>query len=54
LRQRKGLAVYDGPAFDYADYKQQQFDLLADKMREHIDMDKIYRLMTEHQQMGAQ
>ncbi|CAI1699857.1 Cobyric acid synthase [Serratia fonticola] len=54
LRQRKGLPVYDGPAFDYADYKQQQFDLLADKMREHIDMDKIYRLMTEHQQTGAQ
>jgi adenosylcobyric acid synthase len=54
LRQRKGLPVYDGPAFDYADYKQQQFDLLADKMREHIDMDKIYRLMTEHQQTVAQ
>ncbi|PWC13632.1 cobyric acid synthase CobQ [Brenneria roseae subsp. americana] len=45
LRQRKGLAAFDGEAFDYARHKQQQFDILAAAMREHIDIGAVYRFM---------
>ncbi|MGL5698436.1 MAG: cobyric acid synthase, partial [Kluyvera sp.] len=49
LRERKGLAALDG-GFDYARYKTQQFDVLADAMRQHIDIDKIYTIMREHKE----
>lgn len=49
LRLRKGLPIYAGPAFSYADHKQRQFDILADALREHIDMTRLYRIMSEHQ-----
>ncbi|WP_409306207.1 cobyric acid synthase [Pectobacterium sp. B1J-3] len=45
LRQRKGLPVFEGEVLDYVHYKQQQFDVLADAMREHIDIGAIYRFM---------
>lgn len=40
LRERKGLAPLDS-TFHYAQYKSQQFDLLADAMRQHIDIEKF-------------
>ena len=49
LRERKGLAPLD-PAFQYAQYKSQQFDLLADAMRQHIDIEKIYTIMQQHRE----
>lgn len=39
LRQRKGLAALDSD-FEYAQYKSRQFDLLADAMRQYIDIEK--------------
>ncbi len=53
LRQRKGLAIYDGPAVDYAAHKQRQFDILADTMREHIDIERLYHMMNEYQEEVA-
>lgn len=50
LRLRKGLSAWEGEVFDYQKYKNQQFDILADAMREHIDMAKIYQIMREHQE----
>ncbi|MET5961416.1 cobyric acid synthase [Citrobacter amalonaticus] len=49
LRVRKGLAPLD-PTFQYAQYKSQQFDLLADAMRQHIDIEKIYTIMQQHRE----
>ena len=49
LRERKGLAPLDS-TFHYAQYKSQQFDLLADAMRQHIDIEKIYTIMQNHQE----
>jgi adenosylcobyric acid synthase len=49
LRIRKGLPELD-IAVDYAQYKSQQFDLLADGMRKHIDIDRIYQIMQQHQE----
>ena len=50
LRLRKGLSAWEGEVFDYQKHKNQQFDILADAMREHIDMEKIYQIMREHQE----
>ncbi|MBJ3590979.1 cobyric acid synthase [Salmonella enterica subsp. enterica serovar Saintpaul] len=49
LRTRKGLAPLDS-TFHYAQYKSQQFDLLADAMRQHIDIEKIYTIMQQHRE----
>ena len=31
--------------FDYASFKEQQYDLLADHVRRHVDIDRIYEMM---------
>ncbi|MBO6287656.1 MAG: cobyric acid synthase [Prevotella sp.] len=31
--------------FDYAAFKQQQYDLLADHVRRHVDMERLYRIL---------
>lgn len=49
LRQRKGLSALD-VTVSYADYKAQQFDILANAMREHIDIEKIYQIMHDYQE----
>lgn len=49
LRERKGLDALD-LAVHYAQYKSQQFDVLAAAMRQHIDIDKIYHIMQQHQE----
>ena len=49
LRARKGLPALD-TALSYAQYKSQQFDILAAAMREHIDIDKLYQIMRSHQE----
>ena len=49
LRERKGLMALDSD-FHYAHYKAQQFDILAESMRQHIDIEKIYSIMREYQE----
>ncbi len=34
-----------GDGFDYRQYKEEQYDKLAARLREHIDMDKIYKTL---------
>ena len=34
-------------ALSYNDFKQQQYDLLADQVRRHLDMPLLYKIMTE-------
>ena len=34
--------------FDYAAFKEAQYDKLADHVRQHVDMDRIYRILTDH------
>ena len=45
LLESKGLSVHDVQTFDAETYKQQQYDLLADAVREALDMDTIYRIL---------
>ena len=46
LFRRKGLE-FTGKAVDRYAYKQSQYDLLADSVRESLDMELIYRILRE-------
>lgn len=45
LRKKKGLPSQPGAAFSYQEYKEKQYDRLADLLRESLDMNRIYSLM---------
>ncbi len=49
LAARKGLTLSfpEGPEEDEWERKQQQYDILADVLRNSLDMDRIYRIMDE-------
>ncbi len=37
-----------GTAFDYAAFKEEQYDKLAGHVRQHVDMERIYQILTSH------
>ena len=45
LLARKGLSMDDVKVIDYQKYKQHQYDLLAQNVREHLDMKKVYDIL---------
>jgi adenosylcobyric acid synthase len=45
LADRRGIDLTAGPSEDRQAYRERQYDLLADVVREHLDMDYIYRIM---------
>ncbi len=45
LLKRKGLEYGELHGRDYKAYKEEQYDLLAEELRRHLDMDSIYRIM---------
>ena len=47
LCRRKGIDESELTTFDYAAYKEQQYDLLADAVRSNLDMAMIYRILEE-------
>lgn len=49
LCMRKGIAPQQAVAVSHAAYQQRQFDVLAEKVREALDMKAVYRLMEEYQ-----
>jgi len=34
--------------FDYQSFKQQHYDLLADHVRRHVDMERIYQILLDN------
>ena len=46
LAAKKGVSL-EAPAFDFAAYRETQYDLLASSVREHLDMKLIYRILEE-------
>ena len=46
LCQKKGVSLYDA-AFDWKTYKERQYDLLAQEVRKHLDMELIYRILED-------
>ncbi|MDD6154486.1 MAG: cobyric acid synthase [Eubacteriales bacterium] len=45
LAKRKGLDISDIKPVSHAEYKEQQYDLLAEGVRQALDMDKIYEIL---------
>lgn len=45
LADSKGVDMSAAAAMDYADYKEQQYDKMAAILREHLDMEKIYKIL---------
>ena len=45
LLAKKGLHMEDVKTINFADYKRQQYDILADAVRKDIDMKKVYEIL---------
>lgn len=47
LLKQKGLDFTDVKAFNVEEYKQTQYDILADELRKSLDMELIYKILNE-------
>lgn len=47
LAKRKGMEFETAQTMSYEEYKEKQYDILADALREHLDIDMIYRILEE-------
>lgn len=47
LGKKKGVDLSRIPVTDYQQVKEDQYDLLADELRKHLDMEKIYEILRE-------
>ena len=45
LGEKKGINVSDMTGMDFAAFKETQYDILADALRKHLDMEKIYEIL---------
>lgn len=49
IRQRKGLKKLDTNVSSFYEFKQNEYDKLANLLRENLDIDKIYEIINEHE-----
>lgn len=47
LGDAKGIDMKDITGVDYQEFKERQYDLLAEGLREHLDMERIYGILEE-------
>lgn len=47
LGKAKGIDMSEAEAVDFRSFKETQYDLLAEALRKHLDMEKIYRILEE-------
>ena len=47
LANDKGICIGQGSLQDYADYKQKQYDLLAETLRQYLDREAVYGMLRE-------
>ena len=47
LAKRKGVSLKNPDETDYQSFKEKQYDLLADGIRKHMDMNRIYEMLQE-------
>ena len=50
----KGLERIDSKVKSFKEFKDKEYDRLADFLREHLDIDKIYQIMQEHEENNGQ
>ena len=48
LEPFKDKIAEGGKPFDYAAFKEEQYDKLADHVRQYVDMEQIYQILTDH------
>lgn len=46
VRSHFHIPTYDGPLVNYHQFKDEQYDQLADIVRQHVDLPRIYQLMS--------
>ena len=49
IREEKGLEKLQSNVTSFDEFKQNEYDKLADLLRENLDIQKIYEIMTEHE-----
>ena len=47
LAEKKGILLENGVFEDYQSFKEKQYDKLADTLREYLNMEEIYGMLTE-------
>lgn len=47
LGRKKGINTEEITGVDFQEFKETQYDLLAAGLREHLDMEQIYRILEE-------
>ena len=47
LAEKKGISIGDKSCIDYTDYKEKQYDKLADVLSEYLNMEEIYGILRE-------
>lgn len=47
IGEKKGIDTADMTGVDYQTFKETQYDLLADGLRKHLDMERIYQILEE-------
>ena len=45
LAEHKGISIDELEKFDFYEYKESQYDVLADCVRKSLDMDEIYEIV---------
>ena len=45
----KGIALGHGDILDFKDYKEKQYEKLADTLAEYLDMEQVYGMLREAQ-----
>ena len=49
IREEKGLEKLQSNVTSFDEFKQNEYDKLADLLRENLDIQNIYEIMTEHE-----
>lgn len=47
LGRKKGIDVSEMTGVDFAAFKETQYDILAEELRKHLDMKKIYQILED-------
>lgn len=51
IRKQKGLGKLESSVTSFEEFKQKEYDKLAELLREHLDIEKIYEIMSEHEKI---
>ena len=47
MGEKKGIDVSEMEGVDFAAFKETQYDIMAEELRKHLDMKRIYEILNE-------